>query len=115
MYSYNGIGEVDITLKNKGMSPGCVSKVGANDAGYWCDNGDVFHGVCLWERDGNATMQVRGFIKMPYSGATAPTVGYCELVADGNGYVKAYSGISGNVPRLVVAVDTTEHYVTFLL
>lgn len=115
MYSYNGIGEINITLQNQDMNAGCVAKVGASNAGHWCDSGDVFHGVCLWERDGNATVQVGGFIRMPYSGENIPTVGYCELVADGNGYVKAESGITGNVPRLVVAVDTAERYVTFLL
>lgn len=115
MYSYNGIGEVDVTLRDNGMISGCVAKVKTNDTGDWCSNGDVFHGICLWVRDGNAAVQVKGFIRMPYGGVTAPTLGYCELVADGNGYVKALSGVEGNVPRLVVSVDTTARWVTFLL
>lgn len=115
MYSYNGIGEMAITLKNNGVNPGCVVKIGASDTAYWCSSGAAFHGVCLWGKDENVTVQVGGFVTVSYTGSTVPTTGFCELVSDGSGGVKVLTGVNGNVPRLVVAVDTTESLVTFLL
>lgn len=115
MYSYQGIGELAIAVYDNGMNIGSVARIGKNDTGYWCKSGEVFHGVCLWHKDNTATLQVKGFVTVPYSGTTAPTVGYCEMVADGNGCVKVASDVAGNVKRLVVAVDTTAQKVTFLL
>lgn len=114
MYSYNGIGETAITVNDKGAFIGCVAKFKDSDTVGWVAADEVFHGYCLWQRYGTATIQVGGFVTMPYSG-TVPTVGYCELVGDGYGYVKVLSGVEGNVARLVVAVDTTEQTVTFLM
>ncbi len=115
MYSYNGIGEVAATFVDHGVDVGCVVVISDNNTVEWAESGKVFHGYCLWQKNGVATIQVRGFVTLPYSGATAPTVGYCELVTDDSGYVKAQSAVEGNVSRLVVAVDTTEKTVTFLL
>ena len=56
-------------------------------------------------------MQVKGFVKTPYSG-TAPALGYTALAADGNGGVKAAS--SGPL-RLVLELDTTKKTVGFCL
>lgn len=114
MFSYNGIGQVAITVKDKGSFPGYIAKFSENGTVAWVADGEPFHGVCLWQRFGTDTLQIQGFVTVTYSG-TAPSVGYCELVADGAGNVKVQSGVEGNVPRLVVAVDTTEQIVTFLL
>ena len=50
---------------------------------------------------------------LPYSGATAPSLGYNALEADGAGGVKV--GESSARERLVVEVDATAGKVTFLL
>lgn len=115
MYSYNGIGEVAATFKDNGVAAGCVVALADSNSVEWASSGKVFHGVCLWRKNDLATVQVKGFATLPYSGTTAPSVGYCELVADGSGCVKVQSGVDGNVSRLVVAVDTTEMTVTFLM
>lgn len=114
MYSYNGIGQLAITVEDKGAFPGYVAKFTDNDTVAWVSNGEPFHGVCLWQRYGTDTLQVQGFVTLKYSG-TAPGVGYQELVADGTGNVKVLTGVEGNRPRLVVSVDTDNKKVTFLL
>ena len=115
MYNYNGIGETAITVCDDGAYIGCVCRFSKSDTVGWCASGQVFHGVCRWQRSGTATVQVRGFVTLGYSGSTVPTVGFCELVADGDGCVKVLSGVDNNMARLVVAVDTDQETVTFLL
>ena len=59
------------------------------------------------------SVQLRGFVTLPYSGTTAPSLGYNALEADGAGGVKV--GESSARERLVVEVDATAGKVTFLL
>lgn len=115
MYSYNGIGELSVTVYDKGMNLDCVAKIGESSTGCWCKADEVFHGVCRWQKENTGTLQVGGFITLPYSGSTAPAVGYCELVADGDGGVKVKTAVAGNVARLVVEVNADDQTVTFLL
>ena len=58
-------------------------------------------------------MQLRGFVTLPYSGTTPPSLGYNALAADGDGGVKLAD--SSVRQRLVVEVDSTASTVTFLL
>ena len=60
-------------------------------------------------KGGYAGVQVKGFVKTPYSG-TAPALGYTALAADGNGGVKAAP--SGPL-RLVLELDTTRKPLDF--
>ena len=115
MYSYNGIGEVAVSAMDEGAFWGGVCKYTGNDTVGWPDASEAFHGVCIWQKNQQATVQVRGFVTIPYTGTAAPNVGYCQLVADGNGGVMVQEGIAGNVSRLVVSVDENHQTVTFLL
>ena len=111
--SMQGIGAAHVT-----MLPG--TKV---TAGYPCvmeGNNQVkdgeadgaFCGVITAQRAGLVTVQLEGYVTLPYSGDTAPTVGYCTLAADGTGGVKvAASGQS----RLVTMVNTTDETVGLFL
>lgn len=114
MYSYNGIGEISITLCDGGMKTGEVCKISDSHTGAGCEAGDEFHGVCRWKKGESATVQVKGFVTQGYTG-TAPTVGICPLVADGAGGVKAEADATDHTGYLVVAVDDVQKTVTFLL
>ena len=67
-------------------------------------SGAAFCGVCTAVRNKHASVVLKGHTIATYSG-TAPTLGYCKLVCDGNGGVKVSD--SGR-EYLVVEVDTNE-------
>lgn len=115
MYRYNGIGEVAVTAADENAFWGSVCKYMENDTVCLPETGEVFHGVCIWQKNGKATVQVEGFVTQEYTGDVSPAVGYCELVSDGMGGVMVENGVAGNRSRLVVSVDETNKTVTFLL
>lgn len=73
--------------------------------------GADFCGVCSAVRGSHASVVFSGHTTVAFSG-TAPTVGYCKLVADGNGGVKL--GDSGRA-ILVVGVDTDEAVIDIII
>ncbi|MDD6023683.1 MAG: hypothetical protein PUC06_05515 [Oscillospiraceae bacterium] len=109
MVGFDGIGSMVITVKDGGVVPGQPCKCSGGKAMEKAAAGEAFQGVCLWQRDDIAGVQVDGFVTMPYTG-TAPTVGFDILAADGNGGVqKSASGKS----RMIVDVDSVLKTVTF--
>ncbi len=76
-----------------------------------CASNNDFIGVVQHVRNKVATVAVRGFVTVPYSG-TAPTVGRVALVANGSHGVMV--GESGTV-RTVVCRDLSKKTVTFLM
>lgn len=103
--SFNGFGEKAATFKAaEGLAAGVPVKVSANDTAAPCAAGDDFCGVAMNVSGGYAAVQLSGFAVLPYTGATAPAVGYSELAADGSGGVKV---LAGGRSLLVVNVDTT--------
>lgn len=70
-------------------------------------------GVCVNVREGIAAIQLTGYVRVSYSGDTAPTVGFCLLTGDGDGNVKVVT--SGGRSMLVTAVDTTAKTVDIIL
>lgn len=110
MIQYQGIGAVVITAMNSNAKVGNVCKYTDNHQVAAVGDGDGFHGVCIFEKNGEASVQVKGFVTTGYTG-TAPSVGYGALAADGNGGVKTADGRE----YLITAVDTTDMTVTFCL
>ena len=108
--SFEGIGRWCATFLAGDVEQGDPVKISANGTVAACSAGDAFCGVAVSERDGACSVQLGGFITLPYSG-TAPTVGYAALCADGTGGVKS----GGTASYLTVDVDTTEKTVTILL
>ena len=108
--SYEGIGawmlgpRIGKFVKNK---EGKVVKVSANGTVSKCAANDGFCGVvAAMGRDGKAcSVQLGGLVRVPYSGETAPAVGWNLLAADGN----------GGVSYLAVEVDTTGKTMTIML
>jgi len=112
--SFGGIGEYAATFYNSPDAPaaaGRAVKISGNGEVSLCSAGDGFAGVCISAGPQFAAVQLRGFVKLPYSGA-APSLGFCRLSADGSGGVKADS--SGR-EHLIVEVDSTAKTVGLFL
>ena len=111
--SLNGFAEESITLKMAGTAAkGTPVSISASLTAAPSQADGVFAGLLTASpKGGYAGVQVKGFVKTPYSGA-APVLGYTALAADGNGGVKAAS--SGPL-RLVLELDTTKKTVGFCL
>ena len=86
-------------------------KLSASGTVSACASDNVFCGVSGGGRDGYLSVQLTGYVCLPYSG-TAPTAGYGKLVADSNGGVK--TGASGR-EHLILTVDTVHKTVGFIL
>lgn len=115
MVSYEGIGRLCATFSCEDLAVGTPVRV--SDAGTVtaCSKGNEVAGVVAAVSRGRdaCSVQLRGFVTLPYSGTTPPSVGYNALAADGDGGVKLAD--SSVRQRLVVEVDSTASTVTFLL
>ena len=110
--SFEGVGQVCATFLGEGLTVGQVVKMAGNGTVDACGAGDLFCGVALCCKEDACTVQVGGFVSVPYSG-TAPAAGWEALAADGKGGVKRAA--SGGAVRLVTDVDTTAKTVTIML
>lgn len=112
---YEGIGELCATFSCGNLAEGAPVRVSAAGTAAACGKGNEIEGVVKAVSRGKdaCSVQLRGFVTLPYSGTTAPSLGYNALEADGAGGVKV--GESSARERLVVEVDATAGKVTFLL
>ena len=105
--SMKGYGENTATFNADGIV--CAShtvKMANNLTVAPCQDGDDFIGVAVNIRNALACVQLDGYTKVTFSG-TAPAVGYCSLVADGNGGVKVSEGAREYLVTDVDAVNGT--------
>lgn len=63
-----------------------------------------FIGVAVNKRQDIVSVQTEGYVTLPFSGDT-PTTGYCGLVSDGNGGVKASAEAAKKYKVLTVIYD----------
>ncbi len=107
MISFQSMADTYVTFEAaKSAQEGAVCKLTANATVGACVAGDAFCGVCGSIRNGHAGVQLRGYVELPYSGSTAPSLGMTQLAADGAGGVKVAE--SGGRSCLVVKVDSEE-------
>lgn len=111
MISNKGYGEEFITLYSESENVGKPVVISANDTCAKADDGDNFTGILINARNGLGSVQIRGYVELPYSG-TSPILGETVLAADGNGGVK--SAASGKAVT-VLKVDTTCNTVGFII
>ena len=110
--SFSGFNEKSTTfISAANVTVGSVVKITENGTVANCANGDIFCGVATDVRSDCATVQLTGYIRLPYSGS-APSLGYTALVADGNGAVAV--GENGKT-YLVTDIDKTDSTVGFML
>lgn len=101
--SFESIGQQYVTfLAGEGAQEGGVCKLSGNGAVGGCAAGEVFCGVVTQLRGGAAAVLTAGYCELPYEG-TAPSVGYCKLVAAAGGVAV---GTTAGREYLVVNVDT---------
>lgn len=85
-----------------GLEVGDLCKISAAKTVAKTASGDVPFGLVVGLRGGVATVQMGGYVTLPYSG-TAPTVGFGKLAADGSGGMKTVS--SGGRDYFICEVD----------
>ena len=105
--SYEGIGALYATFSCGALTEGVPVRVSAAGSVSACSKGNEIAGVAAAVSRGKdaCSVQLRGFVTLPYSGTTAPSLGYNALVADGDGGVQVVT--SGGRSCLTVHVDTT--------
>ena len=112
--SFEGIGQMAVTFKNgaeTGELQGQVVKISGSGAVSPCAKGERFMGLALHADEESAAVQIRGFIRLAYSGA-APSLGYTKLSADGSGGIQADTA---GTEYLVVETDETGKTVSLFL
>ncbi len=108
----NGIGQTVATFAAEGgLQGGQVCRVAGNSTVGPCAEGEDFCGFAEQCGPAGAAVVLRGFVRVPYSGA-APETGRVGLSADGSGGVKADEAAAA---YLVVHVDSAAARVTILL
>lgn len=85
--SLNGYGENAATFRFTGLvSQGQPVTMAESFTVKPCQAGDAFIGCAINAKGEYASVQLSGYVKIDYSGAT-PETGVCTLAADGNGGV----------------------------
>lgn len=111
MISFTGFNENMITFNaGDGVTVGAPVVVSSDSTVSAGEAGNVFCGIARSVRDGAASVQMSGYMKLGYTG-TAPTHGNATLVCDGSGGVKTGAGRTVTV----VEVDTVNSTVGFIL
>ena len=101
MISFEGIGEVMATIyMTDSVEVGKVVRSLENDWVRGCSDGDLFCGVAVKRNGYVGSMQVKGFVRVPYTGDLK--LGWKFLVANDGGGVR--EGTDG-VRALVIQVD----------
>ena len=103
--SFEEAGALLVTFyAEEGVKQGQVVKVSRNGTVAPCEDGEMFCGLAGSCGGGTAGVQVQGFAQVGYSGTLS--LGRVELVANGEGGVRAAAGSEKGVPALVVDVDS---------
>ncbi len=115
---FEGVGQAAATFQVEGtVKPGMAVTLTANGTVGVGTAGKLPCGVVLGGvRGGAAAVQIGGAAQVAYSGDTAPTAGWQELVLDGEGGVRlanktadqaAGKTVESGLHCLVLTVDTT--------
>lgn len=114
--SFEGYGELATTFYNNATNPASAGDpvyVTGNGEVSACASGKIPVGVAVSADKDYAVVQTHGFVRLPYSGDTAPAVGIATLAADGDGGVTIPK--TGGANFLVLEVDTGAQTVGFIL
>jgi len=104
-FSYEEIGNVTATFFSEDeLKEGGLAELNGSQTVCECTEGHKFCGVTRTCRDGVVAVQLRGFVKVPYSGPLP--LGYGDVVADGKGGIK--DGNGNGVSVMVISTDYDE-------
>lgn len=111
-YHYEQIGQVCATFAcNRKIVPGQVCEIIANNTVAMCNEESNFCGVVAQCQENCASVILRGFVTVPYTGST-PSIGHVPLSGDGDGNVCVCTDAHS---YLVTNVDAVNKTITFLL
>lgn len=116
MISYKGYDTQVITIhkSSDNLQAGEAVYIDLNGNAARPTSGVHFVGVCCAVRGENVSVQTEGYVEAEYTG-TAPTHGFVQLVADGNGKIKVNNSDPKCIYRKVLTVDTENNIVGFIL
>ena len=102
MFSYEGIGEMVVSVgMTEEVNSGEVVRMMSSDMVCPCEDGELFCGVALKADKICGSMQLKGFVTVPYSGE-GMDVGWMKLAANGMGGVRVDAN---GKPMLVIRKD----------
>lgn len=109
--SFEGYGEQVATFAcGEGLQVGVPVKVSANGTVAAAAANDAFFGVAVSVRGGYAAVQMAGYVRLPYSGETAPALGYQRIAAAAGGKVA-----SNEAGHAMLVVDVQDGKVGLIL
>ena len=109
--AFNGTQEIVLSFEAGTVTNHYPVVMSQNNEVSNASDGDKAIGIALFSSNGIASVQMKGYIELPYTGTT-PTLGFNSFLADGTGGIK--SDPSG-IPYLVVNLDTTNGIVGLYL
>lgn len=113
--SFKGYGENVLTFNTTLTKVGIPVMVSSDCRVVEATTDRDFMGITCYADGELAGVIMDGYVEMTYTGSI-PTLGYCNLVADGSGGVKAAaSGASSNHIVRVLKVDAENKTVGFIL
>lgn len=111
--SFNGFNETVATFETETeIAQGKLVKMSANGTVEACVADDAFIGVTVKSESDAASVQLKGYAKLTYSGTSAPSVGYNKFSSDANGNLTVDTD---GKEYLVIDVDTTAKTVGIML
>lgn len=100
---FGGMGSMVVTMKAVAVTTGGIAGMDGNDTVRNANGG-----VVLNKRNNHAAVQIRGYVRVKYSGSPAPVLGWNRLVTDGAGGLRPeQTGETGRA-CLVVNLNTEE-------
>ena len=102
---FGGMGSMVVTMKAAAVTTGGIAGMDGNDTVRNANGGVAPVGVVL---NNHAAVQIRGYVRVKYSGSPAPVLGWNRLVTDGAGGLRPeQTGETGRA-CLVVNLNTEE-------
>lgn len=95
------------------VKTGNLVKISGNGRVSACASKDEFCGVAVDVRNGYASVQLKGYVEVPYTGSAVPSLGYSTLSAGSATQVTSVT--SGGRSLLVVNKDETNTKVGIIL
>lgn len=109
--NFQSIDQSCVTFMGFNTAEDHLVKIGSRGTVSACNDGDDFCGLVIHRRGNFCSVQLEGFVTVPYTGNT-PAMGWTQLAANGTGGAKTSS--SGRT-YLVVDADLINKMVTFKL
>lgn len=106
--AFDGIDRQVVTFQADTGEAGNTMAMEDNNRVTVAPSGAAPVGILQGKRCGHGAVQIKGYVQVNYSGSTAPSLGWNNLVANGSGGMRlAASGENGRA-CLVVNLNTVE-------